>query len=61
MTERRAIALADGRTGKVVRVDTDFPSNDTTVTLWTQTADGPRIAKVKLEDVVGPAGREKAG
>lgn len=35
MNERRMVQLADGRTGKVVRVDTLFPGNATTVSVWT--------------------------
>lgn len=35
MNERRMVQLADGRTGKVVRVDTLFPGNATTVSIWT--------------------------
>jgi hypothetical protein len=35
MNERRTVQLADGRTGKVVRVDTTFPGNTTTVLVWT--------------------------
>ncbi|MFO7180082.1 MAG: hypothetical protein DIU78_015395 [Pseudomonadota bacterium] len=55
MTARRLVVLADGRKGKVVRVDTVFPANDTTVTLWTNTAAGPRVAKVPLDQVLGAA------
>jgi hypothetical protein len=35
MNERRMVQLADGRIGKVVRVDTTFPGNATTVSIWT--------------------------
>ncbi len=59
--------LADGRVGDVVRVDTLFPANLTTVTIWTPTseheranADGPAISKVSLSDVVGEAPRKSA-
>jgi hypothetical protein len=38
MNERRMVQLVDGRIGKVVRVDTTFPDNNTTVTIWTNTA-----------------------
>ena len=38
MNERRMVQLADGRIGKVVRVDTTFPGNTTTVSVWTGTA-----------------------
>jgi hypothetical protein len=55
MNDRRRIALSDGRTGKIVRVDTVFPSNDTTVTVWTDAAAGPDVAKVGLDDVLGLA------
>jgi hypothetical protein len=55
MNDRRRIALSDGRTGKIVRVDTLFPSNDTTVTVWTDALTGPGVAKVRLDDVLGLA------
>jgi hypothetical protein len=51
MNERRRVQLDDGRTGKIVRIDTFFPAGHTTVSVWT----GPGIAKVDLERVVGPA------
>jgi hypothetical protein len=35
MTERRDVQLSDGRVGRVVRVDTLYPDNTTTVTIWT--------------------------
>jgi hypothetical protein len=38
MNERRVVQLVDGRTGKVVRVDTLFPGNATTVSIWTGTS-----------------------
>jgi hypothetical protein len=53
MNDRRRVVLADGRTGKIVRVDTVFPANDTTVTVWTDSS--PGVAKVRLGDVVGLA------
>lgn len=55
--------LADGRTGKIVRVDTIFPSNDTTVTVWTEGhegQDGPGVSKVPLDDVVGVVNEPEA-
>jgi hypothetical protein len=58
MSDRRRVALADGRTGKIVRVDTEFPRNDTTVTVWTDAPSGPSVAKVQLDDVLGAADRE---
>jgi hypothetical protein len=60
MNERRSVQLLDGRIGKVVRVDTLFPSNATTVTVWTGTKT-PGVAKVTLADIVGEAAaRESA-
>ena len=56
MNERRMVQLADGRTGKIMRVDTWFPDNDTKVTVWTADSSGPGLAKVErfeLKDVVG--------
>jgi hypothetical protein len=60
MNDRRRVVLADGRTGKIVRVDTLFPSNDTTVTVWTDAAEGPGVTKVRLDDVVGVVGESEA-
>ena len=60
MNERRPVVLADGRTGKIMRVDTWFPDNDTKVTVWTPNGNGPGLAKVervRLADVVGMAGK----
>jgi len=59
MNERRMVKLTDGRIGKVVRVDTLFPGNATTVTVWTDN-NGPSIAKVSLADVVGDAEKRSA-
>ncbi len=58
MNERRLVQLADGRTGKIIRVDTLFPDNDTQVTVWTPDRTGPGLAKVErveLKDVLGLA------
>ncbi len=58
MNERKLIRLADGRTGKIIRVDTVFPENDTQITVWTPDRSGPGLAKierVELKDVVGVA------
>lgn len=39
------VQLVDGRVGKVVRVDTTFPDNTTTLTIWTNTsADGSPVS-----------------
>jgi hypothetical protein len=54
MNAHSYVRLQDGRTGKIVRVDTVFPDNDTTVTVWTETAGRPGVAKVRLGEVVGP-------
>ena len=42
MNERRTVVLIDGRTGKISRVDTFFPSNETIVTVWLK--DGADVA-----------------
>ena len=60
MTERRHVLLADGRTARILRVDTSFPENDTEITVWTAAgaSDSPGPAKaerVSLVDVVGAA------
>ena len=53
MTDRRRVLLQDGRTGRIVRVDTHYPNQKTTVSVWT--GDGPGVAKVDINKVVGPA------
>ena len=58
MNERRLVQLADGRTGKIMRVDTCYPNNETQVTIWTATAASPGVAnaeRVGLKDVLGAA------
>jgi hypothetical protein len=55
MTDRCRVVLADGRTGRIVRVDTVFPKGRTTVSVWTDSGEGPGVAKVDLGSVVGPA------
>jgi hypothetical protein len=59
MNERRLVRLTDGRVGKVVRVDTTFPGNDTTVSVWTDSK-SPGVAKVSLADVLGDADKATA-
>jgi hypothetical protein len=54
MTDRREVVLADGRRGRIVRVDTKFPANETTVSVWVEAIKGPGVAKVSLDRVVGP-------
>jgi hypothetical protein len=61
MTDRCQVLLNDGRIGKIVRVDTVFPHNTTTVSVWTETEQGPGVAKVKLDAVVGLAPKRAAG
>ncbi len=56
MTDRQPVVLEDGRTGRIVKVDTVFPANRTTVSVWTD-APHPAVAKVTLRSVVGPAKR----
>ena len=56
MTDRQRVLLKDGRTGRIVRVDTEFPTCETTVSVWTEeSARGPAVSKVGLESVLGPA------
>jgi hypothetical protein len=58
MTERRWVKLDDGRTGRIVRVDTTFPAGATTVSVWTNDFPGPSVAKVDATRVVGPVGKK---
>lgn len=46
---RSVVRLEDGRVGRIVRVDTTFPANETEVSVYTEDARGPGIAKVSLE------------
>lgn len=55
MTDRRRVELDDGRLASIVRVDTQFPANQTTVSVWTDTPTGPGLTKVDLGRIVGPA------
>ena len=55
MTDRRKVELDDGRLARIVRVDTEFPANQTTVSVWTDTPKGPSLTKVDLGRIVGPA------
>jgi hypothetical protein len=55
MNERRSVVLADGRTGKISRVDTFFPKNETVVTVWLKDQADSGLVKVGLDEVVGPA------
>ena len=58
MTARRRVLLDDGTTAQILRMDTAFPGRHTTVFLWAEAADGPRLAKVDSRRVVGLAPRE---
>lgn len=55
MTDRRRVELDDGRLASIVRVDTEFPANQTTVSVWTDSPAGPGLTKVDLTRIVGPA------
>jgi hypothetical protein len=58
MNERALVRLADGRTGKILRVDTLFPDREVKITVWTSDQARPSLAKVErveLKDVVGIA------
>jgi hypothetical protein len=57
MTDRRRVLLGDGRVGKIIRIDTDFPHGSTTVSVWT--GEGPGVTKVDIGEVVGPAPQAK--
>jgi len=49
------VLLDDGRTGIIIRLDTDYPDFKTTVSLRTSKAREPGVAKVDMSRVVGPA------
>lgn len=50
---RSVVRLADGRVGKIIRVDTTFPANKTEVSVYTMGALGPGVARVSLELLTG--------
>jgi hypothetical protein len=55
MNERGSVRLADGRTGKIMRVDTLFPDHEVKITVWTSDRLRPGLAKVEsveLKDVI---------
>ena len=58
MTNRQKVRLDDGRIGKIVRVDTEFPKNRTTVSIWINSESGPGVAKVDMSRVLGVANDE---
>ena len=60
MTHRRRVLLDDGTTAQIIRLETSFPSRQTTALLWTDAADGPGIARVDAGRIVGPADEEHA-
>jgi hypothetical protein len=52
MAARTPVVLPDGRQGIITRVDTAFPANQTTVSVWTSDDPGSVEAKIRAEDVV---------
>lgn len=60
MTDSRSVELDDGRLARIVRVDTEFPANQTTVSVWADTPKGPSLTKVDLTRIVGPAPNTEA-
>jgi hypothetical protein len=59
MASRKPVTLSDGRTGVIVRVDTSFPEAETTLHIWTETPDGPGVAKVSARAVIQDAPERK--
>ncbi|MBW2458862.1 MAG: hypothetical protein JRI68_30460 [Deltaproteobacteria bacterium] len=55
MMTRRCVLLDDGRTGIIVRLDTDCPDFRTTVSLRTSKGREPDLAKVDMNRIVGLA------
>lgn len=55
MMARRCVLLDDGRTGIIVRLDTDYPDFRTTVSLRTTKGLEPGLAKVDINRIVGLA------
>jgi hypothetical protein len=55
MNERGNVQLSDGRSAKIMRVDTWFPDREVKLTVWTSDRARPGLAKVErveLKDVV---------
>ncbi len=55
MADRRGVLLADGTSGKIVRVETTLPYGRTMVSVWVQGSGIARLAKVDLSAIVGLA------
>lgn len=53
MTTGQMVLLDDGRQGRILRIDTSFPARTTTISLWM--SNGPALAKVSGDAIVGPA------
>lgn len=51
MADRRRVLLDDGRQGEILRIETAFPDQCTTVSVWTRSG----LAKVSSESIVGEA------
>lgn len=51
MADRRRVQLPDGQTGEIIRIETSFPANTTTVSVYTGV--GPGIVKVDADAVAG--------
>jgi hypothetical protein len=60
MASRKPVTLSDGRTGVIVRVDTEFPEAETTLHVWTDMPEGPGLAKVRADSVTETAPRKTA-
>ncbi len=58
MMARRCVLLDDGRTGIIVRLDTDYPDFRTTVSLRTSKGREPALAKVDMARIVGLASEQ---
>lgn len=55
MAEGRRVLLGDGRTGRIVRIDTSYPLGETRVSVWVGNLQPSGIAEVTADDVVGLA------
>ena len=60
MASRKPVTLSDGRKGVIVRVDTSFPEAETTIHVWTESAEGPGLAKVSARSVTEPDAIKKS-
>jgi len=61
MNQRHTVVLKDGRTGKISRVDTFFPKNETIVTVWLKDEADAAIGSTRAATTLPTSGLVKVG